>query len=101
MSEFEGLSCGVAGVSPDSAESHRKFAEKLGVSFPLLSDAEKKLLQDCGFWVPKKMYGREYMGVERSTVIVGPGGQIEKIFRKVRVAGHAEKVLSAVRELAG
>ncbi len=91
----------MAGVSPDSAESHRKFAEKLGVSFPLLSDAEKKLLQDCGFWVPKKMYGREYMGVERSTVIVGPGGQIEKIFRKVRVAGHAEKVLSAVRELAG
>lgn len=89
----------MAGVSPDSAKSHRKFAEKLGVAYPLLSDSDKELLQACGFWVLKKMYGREYMGVERSTVIVGPGGEVEKIFRKVRVAGHAEKVLSAVKEL--
>ncbi|MGI6782673.1 MAG: peroxiredoxin [Aminivibrio sp.] len=99
LSEFKGLKCSVAGVSPDSAESHKKFAEKLGVAYPLLSDSEKELLQACGFWVQKKMYGREYMGVERSTVIVGPGGEVEKIFRKVRVAGHAEKVLEALREL--
>ncbi len=101
LSAFEALSCAVAGVSPDSPESHRKFAGKLGISFPLLSDPDYGFIEACGFWAAKKMYGKEYMGVERSTVIADPGGKILKIFRKVKVAGHAEEVLGALKELAG
>jgi len=90
----------VAGISPDSPESHRKFAEKLGLAFPLLSDPGHGFIEACGFWAAKKMYGKEYMGVERSTVIADPGGKVVKIFRKVKVAGHAEKVLEALKEAA-
>ena len=101
MPAFEALNCAVAGISPDSPESHRKFAEKLGISFPLLSDPDHGFIEACGFWAAKKMYGREYMGVERSTVIADPGGKAVKIFRKVKVAGHAEEVLQTLKEHAG
>lgn len=101
LSAFEELGCAVAGVSPDKPESHRKFAEKLGVSFPLLSDPGHEFIEAWGFWVPKKLYGREYMGVERSTAILEPGGKIARIFRKVKVAGHGEKVYEALKELQG
>ncbi|MBL3540450.1 peroxiredoxin [Aminivibrio sp.] len=100
MPAFEALNCAVAGISPDSQESHRKFAEKLGISFPLLSDPDHGFIEACGFWAEKKMYGREYMGVERSTVIADPGGKVLKIFRKVKVAGHADEVLKALKEAA-
>jgi peroxiredoxin Q/BCP len=100
MPAFEALNCAVAGISPDSPESHRKFAEKLEIAFPLLSDPDHGFIEACGFWAAKKMYGKEYMGVERSTVIADPGGKVVKIFRKVKVAGHAEKVLEALKETA-
>ena len=89
----------MAGVSPDSAESHRKFAEKLGVAYPLLSDSEKELIQACGFWVPRKMYGREYMGVERSTFIIDPEGRVAAVWRKVKVKGHVAAVMARLEEL--
>ncbi|NCB16647.1 MAG: hypothetical protein EOM65_10760 [Synergistales bacterium] len=75
--------------------------EKLGVSYPLLSDPDHGFIEACGFWAAKKMYGKEYMGVERSTVIADPGGKAVKIFRKVKVSGHAEEVLQTLKEHAG
>lgn len=100
MSAFEALNCRIAGVSPDSVESHRKFGEKLGISFPLLSDPEHVFIEACGFWKQKKMYGKEYMGVERSTLLVSSEGLVERLFANVKVAGHAEQVLQAVKEAA-
>jgi peroxiredoxin Q/BCP len=100
MSAFEALNCKIAGVSPDSVESHRKFSEKLGISFPLLSDPEHDFIEACGFWQKKQMYGKEYMGVERSTLLVNPKGKVERVFSKVKVEGHAEDVLKALQETA-
>ena len=76
----------VLGVSPDSPASHEKFTQKFSLPFILLSDPEHKALKAYGVWVKKSMYGRQYMGVERSTFIVGKAGRIEKIFRKVKSA---------------
>ncbi len=98
MSAFEALNCRVVGVSPDSVESHRKFGEKLGISFPLLSDPEHVFIEICGFWKRKKMYGKEYMGVERSTLLVNPAGIVERLFAGVKVAGHVEAVLQALKK---
>lgn len=97
--DFRKSGCAVVGVSPDTAESHRRFAEKLEVPFPLLSDPAHDLTEKCGFWGKKKLYGKEYMGVIRSTVIVTPEGTVAQVFSKVRVAGHGAEVLKALREL--
>ncbi len=83
----------VLGVSPDPIASHNKFIEKFKLPFLLLSDPEKKTCEAYGIWVKKSMYGREYMGVARSTFIIGTDGKIEKIFEKVKPAGHAAEVL--------
>lgn len=99
MSAFAARSCRIAGVSPDSVESHRKFAGKLGIFFPLLSDPDHAFIEACGFWKAKKMYGREYMGVERSTLLVDPEGKVLEVFRKVKPAGHAENVLLTLQAL--
>ena len=101
MSAFEELNCRIVGVSPDSVESHRKFAAKLDISFPLLSDPEHEFIEACGFWKQKKMYGKEYMGVERSTLLVNPDGIVVRLFSKVKAAGHAEDVFHALKERAG
>ena len=101
LSAFEDLSCSVAGISPDSPETHKKFAEKLGLDYPLLSDPDHEFIEACGFWAAKKMYGKEYMGVERSTLLIDPKGKAARVFRKVKVAGHAGNVLLALEELKG
>lgn len=83
----------VLGVSPDSIASHNKFIEKFDLPFILLSDEEKTTCSDYGVWVKKKMYGKEYMGVARTTFIIGKDGKIEKIYNKVKPTVHGEEVL--------
>lgn len=87
----------VLGVSPDGVGSHNKFIEKFKLPFLLLSDEDKKICQAYGVWVKKSMYGREYMGVARSTFIIGEDGKIRKIFEKVKPNGHAGEVLEALK----
>lgn len=89
----------VVGMSPDSVKSHDKFREKYGLTFPLAADEEKETLLAYGVWVEKSMYGRKYMGVERSTFLIDAKGRIAQVWRKVKVPGHAEEVLAAARAL--
>ncbi len=86
----------VLGVSPDTARSHARFSEKFGLNFPLLADEGAKVSQAYGVWVQKSRYGRTYMGVERSTFLIGKDGRIRRIWRKVSPKGHAEEVLAAL-----
>jgi len=86
----------VFGVSPDPVKSHKKFADKYGLTFPLLADPEKTLLAAVGVWVEKSMYGRKYMGVERTTVLVDADGIVKKVWNKVKVPGHAAEVLASL-----
>ena len=89
----------VIGVSPDSIKSHKSFKEKQSLNFILLSDPEHKLAEDFEVWKEKSMYGRKYMGIERSTFIIDKNGKIEKEWRKVKVKGHVDEVtgyLSAI-----
>ncbi len=96
---FKALNAEVVGISPDSCESHRKFREKHGLQIELLCDPEKQVLQQYGVWQKKRMYGREYMGVVRTTVLIAPDGTIAYIWPKVKVKGHAETVLNKIKEL--
>lgn len=89
----------VFGVSPDSSKSHAGFAEKFELPFTLLADADKSLVNAYGVWVKKLNYGREYMGVERSTFLVGADGTIKKVWRNVKVKGHADQVLEQASAL--
>jgi peroxiredoxin Q/BCP len=89
----------VVGMSPDPVKSHDKFRAKHELSLPLASDETKDTLGAYGVWVEKSMYGRKYMGVERTTALIGPDGRIAKIWRKVKVPGHAEEVLAAAKAL--
>ena len=84
----------VIGVSPDSIKSHLKFKEKQSLNFILLSDTEHKLAEQFEVWKEKSMYGRKYMGIERSTFVLDKNGKIEKEWRKVKVKGHVEEVLN-------
>ncbi len=90
--EFEKLDFSIFGLSKDSIKSHEKFCTKEALTFPLLSDEECKLIEALGSWVEKSMYGRTYMGIDRSTFII-VDGTIEKEWRKVKAKGHAEVVL--------
>jgi len=90
----------VFGVSIDSAESHQKFIDKYALPFPILSDPEKKIVSSYGVWVEKSMYGRKYLGTERSTFIIDGAGRIAAIFRKVKPEGHVELVRDALKNLA-
>ena len=83
----------VIGVSPDSIKSHKSFKEKQSLNFILLSDPEHKLAEEFGVWKEKSMYGRKYMGIERSTFILDKNGKIEKEWRKVKVKGHVDEVI--------
>ncbi|MEF3365448.1 peroxiredoxin [Methylocystis sp. 9N] len=89
----------VVGMSPDSVKSHDKFRTKYELKLPLASDETKETLGAYGVWVEKSMYGRKYMGVERSTFLIDVDGKIAKIWRKVKVPGHAEEVLEAAKAL--
>ena len=86
----------VLGVSADSIASHQKFKKDQRLNFPLLSDAEKKMAQAYGVWKEKSLYGRKFMGLERTTFVINPSGKIAKIFPKVKVDGHFEEVLSSL-----
>lgn len=99
LNEFAELDAEVIGVSPDTVKKHDKFKEKHDLKVILLADDEKELVEKYGVWVEKKMYGKTYMGVERSTFLIDTKGKIAKIWRKVKVPGHAEAVLEAVKEL--
>ncbi len=97
--EFTAAGVEIVGISPDGMKSHEKFKEKYGLDLTLASDEEKSMLQAYGVWVEKSMYGRSYMGVERTTVLVGSDGRIARIWSKVKVPGHAREVLEAARSL--
>ena len=86
----------VVGVSPDRVKAQAKFKEKFSLPFILLADTEHKAAEAYGVWKEKSMYGKKYMGVERTTFVIGPDGVIRKIFRKVKVEGHAQEVLAAL-----
>ena len=92
--EIQKMGAIVLGVSPDSVESHRKFKEKFHLNFPLLSDEGKKVVNAYGVWKEKSLYGRKYMGVERTTFVIDEGGKIKKVFPKVKVDGHYEEVIA-------
>ncbi len=96
---FGDAGAAILGISPDSVKSHTKFRDKHGLAIPLASDESKTALEAYGVWLEKSMYGRKYMGVERTTVLVGPDGRITKIWPKVKVAGHVDEVLAAVQAL--
>jgi peroxiredoxin Q/BCP len=89
----------IIGVSPDSAASHDKFKKKYELGFALASDESKAMLEAYGVWVEKSMYGRKYMGVERTTFLIGADGRIAKVWPKVKVPGHAAEVLAAAKAL--
>ncbi len=99
LERVQSLGAVVLGVSPDSVASHRKFAAKHGLNFPLLADPDTTVAQQYGVWVKKSMYGREYMGIERTTFILDENGVVRKVFPKVKVKGHAEEVLKALEEM--
>jgi peroxiredoxin Q/BCP len=84
----------IAGVSPDSEKSHKNFSGKYSLPFPLIADTSKKILNDYGVWSEKKMYGKIYMGVVRTTFIIDEEGIIENIIRKVNTSGHSEQILN-------
>ena len=89
----------VIGVSPDSIKSHKSFKEKQSLNFILLSDPEHKLAEEFGVWKEKSMYGRKYMGIERSTFILDKNGKIEKEWRKVKVKGHVDEVIEYLKAI--
>jgi thioredoxin-dependent peroxiredoxin len=97
--EFRKAGVEVIGVSPDSVQSHEKFRKKYDLTIKLAADADKAVATAYGVWVEKSMYGRKYMGVERSTFLIDAKGCIGRSWRKVKVPGHAEEVLAAAREL--
>lgn len=86
----------VVGASPDDSKAQLKFKQKQGLNFPLLCDTDHKIAEDYGVWVEKSMYGKKYMGVERTTFVIDPAGNIQHVFRKVKPEGHAEQVLCAI-----
>ena len=99
MPDFSKLGVTIIGVSKDSMKALEKFAEKYGLAFPLASDPEIKVIDSYAAWIEKSLYGKTYMGIERSTVLVDAKGKIAHHWPKVKVAGHAEDVLKAVQAL--
>ncbi|MBI2433774.1 MAG: thioredoxin-dependent thiol peroxidase [Candidatus Hydrogenedentes bacterium] len=99
LPEFQRLGVVVIGVSPDSGQSHGKFAEKHSLGFTLVPDTDHAIATRYGAWGEKSLYGRRYMGILRSTFLIGPDGTVLQTWTKVKPKGHAEEVLEAVREL--
>jgi thioredoxin-dependent peroxiredoxin len=89
LPRFDSLEVAILGVSPDSIPSHVKFRDKYGLNFPLLADEDHAVAEAYGVWKEKSMYGRTYMGIERSTFLVGGDGRLEQAWRKVKARGHA------------
>jgi peroxiredoxin Q/BCP len=99
IDEFAKVGATVIGISPDDAKSHKKFRDKHQLAVELASDVDRKIAETFGVWVEKSMYGRKYMGVERSTFLVDAAGKVANVWRKVKVPGHADAVLAAVKAL--
>lgn len=95
--DFAKAGAAVVGVSRDPMKRHEKFIGKYDLKVPLASDEDGRISEAFGTWVQKSMYGRKYMGMERSTFLIGADGRVQKEWRKVKVPGHAEEVLAAVR----
>ena len=95
--EFAALDVAVFGISKDALGAHEKFVTKFGLTFPLLSDTELAVVQDYGVWVEKMNYGKPFMGIDRTTFVVGCDGTIERVFNKVKPDGHAQEVLSYIK----
>ncbi len=96
--EFEAAGVHLLGVSKDSVASHAKFIGKYDLTIPLASDPEGQTVEAYGAWVEKNMYGRKYMGIDRSTFLIGPDGTLAQVWRKVKVPGHAAEVLDSARK---
>ena len=96
LEQFNALGIPVFGVSMDSVASHKKFADKYGLRFPLLADTDKTMIEAFGVWVEKSMYGKKYMGISRSSFLVGADGKIEHVWEKVNTKSHAQDVLDFI-----
>ena len=97
--EFKKLDCEVIGISKDNIESHKKFIDKFKIPFQLLSDEKIVTLKKYGAWGEKSMYGKKFMGIKRTTVLINPKGKILKIWNNVRVTDHAKEVLNFLKEV--
>ncbi len=97
--QFEAANTVVIGISPDSVKSHDKFAAKHSLTVMLAADEDKSALEAYGVWKEKSMYGKKYMGVERTTFLISPDGKVAKIWSKVKVLGHAQAVLDEAKAL--
>jgi len=99
MPNFAKLKAAVIGVSRDSVEKHDKFKKKYKLNFPLVSDESGKICEKYGTWIEKSLYGRKYMGIERATFLIDAKGVVRNIWHKVKVPGHVDEVLAAVKAL--
>ncbi|MGY4515994.1 peroxiredoxin Q/BCP [Lysobacter sp. HA18] len=99
LGDFDAANATIVGVSRDSLRSHQNFCAKQGFKFDLASDADESVCNAFGVIKPKKLYGRDYVGIERSTFLIGPDGRVAQAWRPVKVPGHAAAVLSTLREL--
>ena len=99
--DYEKAGAKVVGVSPDDVASHRKFVEKHGLSFTLAADPERQVCERYGVWKEKNLYGKKSMGVERTTFLIDRDGVVRKVFPRVKVDGHSDAVLEAIRSLNG
>lgn len=97
--ELNKLGAKVVGISPDTVESHVKFKKKFKLNFPLLADTDHAVAEKYGAWGEKSLYGRKFMGIQRSTYLIDAKGKVAKVWKNVRVDGHDEKVMEAIREL--
>src|SRR5207244_1723618 len=100
-SDFDTGGAVLLGISPDPVKAQQKFAAKYGLNMRLLADADHAVAEKYGVWVEKSLYGRKYMGVERTTFVIAPDGKISRIFRKVKPEGHAVEVLTVIKEIEG
>ncbi|MEM6329447.1 MAG: thioredoxin-dependent thiol peroxidase [Planctomycetota bacterium] len=97
--DLQKLGAAVFGVSPDTVESHAKFRDKYDLNFPLLADPDHKVAEKYGAWREKNMYGKKSMGIQRSTFLIDASGKVAKLWKRVKVDGHDEQVLAAIKEL--
>jgi peroxiredoxin Q/BCP len=99
LPNFSKVKAQVIGVSKDSVEKHDKFKKKYGLTFPLVSDEDGKICEKYGTWVEKSLYGRKYMGIERATFLIDKAGTVARVWHKVKVPGHVDEVLQALKAL--
>ncbi len=99
LPDFEKVDAAILGVSKDTPDKHKKFIEKYTLNFPLASDEDGRVCDAYGTWGEKSLYGRKYMGIDRATFLIDENGTIARIWRKVKVDGHTEEVMAAIKEL--